>query len=260
MRNRFIEKLAIVLVMTMNTAYGQYVEDNVTTPNERMPAAYSSKQPYSPHSSPHKYYQWGTPILEKVDVEKIEMYKNDHEGYLSQLESLENVLKKNKKELDSFFQQAKDQAKALKSEKKNLKEKRKFYKQDEKLFNKEKKLRDREMKMIQKERKTFKKQSKDMSSFDVDERMRQFADREYRIEIAEGRRSEKREITQHNLEKLSEDEKILNERDFEIKERLRDLDYLKRDLDHQSKQLTLEKKQTKQEIGKAKVALKQQNK
>ena len=99
-----------------------------------------------------------------------------------------------------------------------------------------------------------------MSSFDVDERMRQFADREYRIEIAEGRRSEKREITQHNLEKLSEDEKILNERDFEIKERLRDLDYLKRDLDHQSKQLTLEKKQTKQEIGKAKVALKQQNK
>ncbi len=264
MRNKLILlKSATVFVfgvLMINPVSGQYVVDTVAPIQNNIPVSYPVEQPAPLNSSGHRYYQWDTPILEKVDVRSIEMHKNDHERYLSQIEILENVLKKNKKELNSFFQQAKDQAKALNNEKKNLNDKRKFYKQDEKLSNKEKKLRDRELKLIQKERKTFKKQAKDMSSFDVDERLRQFDDREYRIEIAEGRWSEKREVTQRNLEKLADDEKILNERDFEIKERLRDLDYFRRDLDLQTKQLALEKKQTKLEIKKAKAALKQQNK
>jgi hypothetical protein len=89
--------------------------------------------------------------------------------------------------------------------------------------------------------------------------MRQFDDREYRIEMAESRWEEKREVTQRSLEKLAEDEKILNQRDYEIKERIRELDYFKRDLDLQTKQLAIEKKQTKLEIKKAKAALKMKN-
>lgn len=254
--------VAIVTVLIANSVYSQSLEEDTVSVYRSGKSV--TNQPIQTYSNQTRddakdtYYKWQTPILEKVDLESIQLYKNDHERYLTNIETFEGVLKKNKKELNSQVQQAKDQAKALSNEKKNLNDKRKFYKEDEKLAKREKKLRDNESKLILKEKKSLKKQSKDLSSYDVENRMRQYEDREYRIEIAEQSWKEKRDATQLNIEKLAEVEKVLNEKDMEIKTRLRELDFYKRDLDLQFKQLDIERKQTKLEIKKAKAALKQQ--
>ncbi|NLO70398.1 MAG: hypothetical protein GX102_05550 [Porphyromonadaceae bacterium] len=259
----FIKILAVtVLSTTINLpAFNQVYIDSTDQYIEQDQPFQDTNQQYNEAATEGQYYyKWETPILEKIDLKSIEAYQNDHEKYLTYLETVENVLKKNRQELNSFYRQAKDHAKVLKNERKNLKEKRRFYKKDEKLMKREKSLRDREYKLIQKERKTLRRQAKNMSTWDVDEKMRRFDDREYRIEIAEEKWNTRRESNQLNLEKISEDENTLNARDMEIKERIRELDFLKRDLDLQGKQLKLEQRQTKLEIKKAKAAMKKQSK
>ncbi|NLI72797.1 MAG: hypothetical protein GX361_08745, partial [Bacteroidales bacterium] len=211
--------LLIALLLVPFVMYGQYITtaDSVAFFDPLAAADtlnMSSMQESQDNviSDTQHFYQWETPILEKIDLKSIEQYKDNHESYLAELELLEDMLKKNKKELNAYYQQAKDHAKVLKNEKKNLKEKRKFYEQDQKLAKREKKLRDRELKLIKKERKALKKHSKTMSNWDVEEKMRKFDDREYRIEEAEQRWQEKRAATQRNLEILAEDERVLNQR------------------------------------------------
>ena len=113
------------------------------------------------------------------------------------------------------------------------------------------------MKLVKRERKEFKKKSLDLTDWEVENRLAQFDDRERRIDAAKEKWEMKRETLLYNVEKLADQQKILDEKDYEIKERIRELDVYQRDIDLKSKQLAVERKQAKLEIKKAKAALKQ---
>ena len=44
------------------------------------------------------FYHWETPVLEPINIDSIRQQKQDYEAYLEQIDSLENVLKSNKKQ------------------------------------------------------------------------------------------------------------------------------------------------------------------
>ena len=113
------------------------------------------------------------------------------------------------------------------------------------------------MKLLRKERKEFKKKTDELSDWQVQDRLAQFDDRERRIEAAQEKWDMKRETLKYNVDKLADQQKILDEKDYEISERIRQLDVYQRDQDLKSKQLAVERKQAKLEIKKAKAALKQ---
>lgn len=246
----------------------QYVVDTVryqpvdtirTAPENDRQLRKTAENPdvYQNGNTAGKYYKWETPVFDMVDVDGIKQHKTDNEQYLYEVEVLEKVVNKNRKELKSYQDQAKDYAKVLRNEQKNLKEKRNFYKEDEKLLKKENKLRGRELKLLRKERKEFKKKTDELSDWQVQDRLAQFDDRERRIEAAQEKWGMKRETLKYNVDKLADQQKILDEKDYEISERIRQLDVYQRDQDLKSKQLAVERKQAKLEIKKAKAALKQ---
>ena len=263
--------LALILAFLLSASgslHAQYVTDTVrnqpvdtiisTSDANRQMQQMNNNAALNPNGyNDAKYYRWETPVFDMIDIDRIKQHRSDNEQYLYEVEVLEKVMDKNKKELRSYQDQAKDQAKVLKNEQKNLSEKRKFYREDEKLLKKENKLRDREMKLVKRERKEFKKKSLDLTDWEVENRLAQFDDWERRIDAAKEKWEMKRETLLYNVEKLADQQKILDEKDYEIKERIRELDVYQRDIDLKSKQLAVERKQAKLEIKKAKAALKQ---
>ena len=265
--------LALILAFLLSASgslHAQYVTDTVrnqpvdtiisTSDANRQMQQMNNNAALNPNGyNDAKYYRWETPVFDMIDIDRIKQHRSDNEQYLYEVEVLEKVMDKNKKELRSYQDQAKDQAKVLKNEQKNLSEKRKFYREDEKLLKKENKLRDREMKLVKRERKEFKKKSLDLTDWEVENRLAQFDDRERRIDAAKEKWEMKRETLLYNVEKLADQQKILDEKDYEIKERIRELDVYQRDIDLKSKQLAVERKQANLKIKKAKAALKQKN-
>lgn len=255
--------LLVLLFVFPGFSVAQTIVDTVRNqpveviPNQQQIQVNTTSVPVQNVPNDGKFYHWETPVFDIVDLGGLERYKSDNQAYLSEIEVLDGVLKRNKQELKSFQNQAKDLAKALSIEQKNLNEKKKFYKEDEKLLKREKSLRDREAKLIQKERKQLRKNSEGLSNWQIEDRLAKFNEREDRIQYAEERWESKREILQQNIAKLSDVQVGLNDRDFEIKERMRELGNYEREQNLKQKQLDLEKKQVKLEIKKAKAAIKE---
>ena len=143
--------LALILAFLLSASgslHAQYVTDTVrnqpvdtiisTSDANRQMQQMNNNAALNPNGyNDAKYYRWETPVFDMIDIDRIKQHRSDNEQYLYEVEVLEKVMDKNKKELRSYQDQAKDQAKVLKNEQKNLSEKRKFYREDEKLLKKE---------------------------------------------------------------------------------------------------------------------------
>lgn len=202
------------------------------------------------------FYHWETPVLEPINIDSIRQQKQDYEAYLEQIDSLENVLKSNKKQIKQYQDQANSEAKLVKKERSNIKQKVNFYKEDEKLLKTEKKLRDKEMKMLRKERRDFVKASKGLVSNDVDYRNMKFDERENRIVDADANWATKMDNLRKNQVQIQSDQKKLEDREREVLTRQTELKTYDEAIQLKAQQIAIEKKQANLEIKRAKMQLK----
>ena len=69
-------------------AFSQFVPDTVVTQPDEVQVVTQQQKIIEPVQESGKYYKWETPILEKVDLRGIEMYKSNSEKYLQNIEIL----------------------------------------------------------------------------------------------------------------------------------------------------------------------------
>ncbi|HEY6915138.1 MAG TPA: hypothetical protein VI413_10715 [Paludibacter sp.] len=201
-------------------------------------------------------YHWTEPVLQPVNIDSIRQQKLDSENYLKSIEILEDRLKSNRKELRLSTDQANDEAKAISNERKTLAEKKKFAKDEEKFLKTEKNLRDKEIKQMISERKELNNKSKELYKDDFRDRIESLDDKDRQIKNLESQWNEKRNDLKKSFDDIAEDERKLNLREVDVKNRLMELNRTKSALDLKAKQLEVEKQQTKLEIKKSKALLK----
>lgn len=197
--------------------------------------------------------------FKNIDIDSLKKQKTDLDAYLKNIDTMEDLIKTNYKELGRQYTIANNEMKLIGSDYKLLDAKRKIVKTDEKLLKQEKKLRDKEMKSLGKERKAFNKASKNMAQTDIDVRLQRFMDHEARITKAQDEWLAKQDRIKEEYKQLNDSEMKILRKESDIKARIAELDRYRESLKLKQKQLNVEKKQVQLEMKKAKLEMKAAN-